>query len=120
MKPRVLISYFFGKETIPLGASNSLASRYSLTLWPASIFLFILPFTHSVALRLSSLAIAAAITFITWRTRPTPPIPFKLPLLLWAGMALLSLSWALDPAYTLGEIKNEIGYTCWLFLRFTA
>lgn len=97
---------------------SSFTARYSLALWPASIFLFILPFTHTVALRLSSLAIAAVITFITWRTRPTPPISFKLPLLLWAGMALLSLSWALDPAYTLGEIKNEIGYTMLAFFTF--
>lgn len=97
---------------------NPFVARYSLTLWPAAIFLFILPFTHSVALRLSSLAIAATITFITWSTRTTPSIPFKLPLLLWAGMAFLSLSWAFDPAYTLGEIKNEIGYTMLAFFTF--
>jgi hypothetical protein len=97
---------------------RTVTARYNLALWPAAIFLFILPFTHTVALRLSSLAIAAAIAFITWRSHPTPPIPFKLPLLLWAGMALLSLSWALDPAYTLGEIKNEIGYTMLAFFTF--
>lgn len=97
---------------------NSFVARYSLALWPAAIFLFILPFTGTVALRLMSLAIATAITFITWRTRPIPPISFKLPLLLWAGMALLSLSWALDPAYTLGEIKNEVGYTMLAFFTF--
>lgn len=97
---------------------NSFVARYSLALWPAAIFLFILPFTGTVALRLTSLAIATAITFITWRTQPIPPISFKLPLLLWAGMALLSLSKALDPAYTLGEIKNEIGYTMLAFFTF--
>lgn len=97
---------------------NPYVARYNLILWPGAIFLFILPFTHTVALRLSSLAIAAAVAFITWRTRPTPPISFKLPLLLWTGMALLSLSWAFDPAYTLGEIKNEIGYAMLAFVTF--
>lgn len=97
---------------------NSFLARYSPALWPPAIFLFILPFTGTVALRLTSLAIATAITFITWRTRSIPPISFKLPLLLWAGMALLSLSWALDPAYTLGEIKNEVGYTMLAFFTF--
>ena len=93
-------------------------ARYNLALWPAAIFLFSLPFTHTVALRLLSLAIAATIAFIAWRTRPTPPIPFKLPLLFWAGMAFLSLTWAIDPGYSLGEIKNEIGYTMLTFFTF--
>lgn len=97
---------------------NAFAARYSLALWPAAIFLFILPFTHTVALRLSSLAIAAAIAFFTWRARPVPPVSFKLPLLIWAGMAFLSLSWAIDPGYTLGEIKNEIGYAMLCFFTF--
>ncbi|MHB1292092.1 MAG: O-antigen ligase family protein, partial [Sulfuricella sp.] len=97
---------------------NSFAARYSLALWPAAFFLFILPFTHTVALRLSSLGIAAAIAFVTWRTRSVPPVPFKLPLLLWVGMALLSLSWAIDPAYSLREIKNEIGYAMVCFFTF--
>lgn len=97
---------------------NAFATRYSLALWPAAIFLLILPFTHTVALRLSSLAIAATITFLTWRARSIPPISFKLPLLLWAGMAFLSLSWAIDPAYSLEEIKNEIGYTMICFFTF--
>lgn len=99
---------------------NTFTARYSLTLWPAAIFLLILPFTHTVALRLSSLAIAATIALLTWRARTVPPIPFKLPLLLWAGMAFLSLSWAIDLPYSLGEIKNEIGYAMVCFFTFHA
>jgi O-antigen ligase len=97
---------------------NSFAARFGLALWPAALFLLVLPFTHTVALRLSSLAIAAAIVLFTWRSRPMPPIPCKPPLLIWAGMALLSLSWAMDPEYTLGEIKNEIGYAMLCFVTF--
>lgn len=97
---------------------NSFTPRHGLALWPAAIFLFTLPFTHSVALRLASLAIAAAIAFLTWRARSVPPIPLKTPLLIWAGIAFLSLSWAIDPDYTLGEIKNEIGYAMLCFFTF--
>ena len=97
---------------------NLLSARSSPALLPASVFLISLPFSHTVALRLLSLAIAVAITFITWRSRPTPPIPFKWPLLFWAGLATLSLSWATSPSYSLGEIKNEIGYTMLTFFMF--
>lgn len=97
---------------------NSFTTRFSPALWPAAVFLLILPFTHTVALRLSSLAIAAVIAFFTWRTRPMPSIPCKPSLLIWAGMALLSLIWAIDPVYTLGEIKNEIGYAMLCFFTF--
>lgn len=97
---------------------KTFAVRYSLALWPAAIFLLILPFTHTVALRLSSLAIAAAIALLSWRSRSVPPIPFKLPLLLWACMAFLSLNWAIDSSYSLGEIKNEIGYAMICFFTF--
>ncbi|MGE5027459.1 MAG: glycosyltransferase family 25 protein [Betaproteobacteria bacterium] len=97
---------------------NAFASRYHLALWPAAFFLLTLPFTHNVALRLSSLAIAAAIAFLTWRNRAVPPTPFRLPLLVWAGMAMLSLSWAIDPGYSLKEIRNEIGYAMICFFTF--
>lgn len=97
---------------------KAFAARYGLVLWPATIFLLILPFTHTVALRLSSLAIAVVIAFFSFHTRPIPPVSFKLPLLIWAGMAALSLNWAIDPDYTMGEIKNEIGYTMLCFFTF--
>ena len=94
------------------------SGHYNLTLLPAAIFLLSLPVTHTVALRLLSLSIAVAITLITWRFRFTPPIPFKLPLLFWAGIAILSLTWASNPYFSLGEIKNEIVYTMLTFAVF--
>ena len=97
---------------------HPISERYNLALLPAAIFLLSLPFTHTVALRLLSLSIAVAIALITWHSRSTPPIPFKLPLLLWVGIAVLSLTWASNPYFSIGEIKNEIGYTMLTFFTF--
>src|SRR5258706_9041757 len=36
------------------------------------------------------------------------------------AVAFLSLAWAVDPAYSLGEIKNEILYTMMAFVAFFA
>lgn len=97
---------------------NHLFSKNNAALLAAGIFLFILPFQHTTALRLLTLAIAAMLTLGTWRSRQTPPIPFKIPLALWGGVAVLSLGWAVDPTYSLGEIRNEIGYAMLAFLTF--
>ncbi len=82
--------------------------------------LFILPFPGTVALRLLCLAAAIIIAVKLWRRLDTPRIPCKPVLLAWAGLALLSLSYAVDPAYSLGEIKNELGYTMTAFVAFFA
>jgi O-antigen ligase len=84
------------------------------------LFLFILPFPGTVALRLISLGIAAITAALMWRRVAPPRIPLKLPIALWMAVSVLSLVWALDPQYSLGEIKNEIGYTLVAFLTFYA
>ena len=105
-------------ERLKLITMHHISERYNLALLPAAVFLLSLPFTHTVALRLLSLSIAVAITLFTWRSRSTPPIPFKLPLVLWAGIAVLSLTWASNPYFSMGEIKNEIVYTMLTFVVF--
>jgi O-antigen ligase len=55
-----------------------------------------------------------------WHRIAPPRIPLKLPISLWIAVSVLSLVWALDPQYSLGEIKNEIGYTMVAFLTFYA
>ena len=84
------------------------------------VFLFILPFAGTVALRLTALAVATIVAIIVWRNTSPPPIPCKLPIALWILVALLSLIWALDFKYSLGEIKNEIGYALIAFFSFYA
>ncbi len=82
------------------------------------LFLFILPFPGTVAVRLITLTVAAITAALMFRRITTPRIPLKLPIALWIAVSVLSLVWALDPQYSLGEIKNEIGYTMVAFLTF--
>ncbi len=89
-----------------------------LRLLPFAVFLFILPFPGTVALRLFGLGIGLILCAWTWHKEGFPLIPAKTAVLLWAGCALLSLATAIDPGYSLGEIKNEIGYAMAAYLGF--
>jgi O-antigen ligase len=87
-------------------------------LLPLAVLLFILPFPGTVTLRLLALAAALIVCASIWHEAGFPEVPAKTVLLLWAGCALLSLASAIDPAYSLIEIKNEIGYTMAAYLGF--
>ena len=87
-------------------------------LLPLAVFLFILPFPGTVALRLLALAIGLITCAWIWHKDGFPRIPAAMALLFWGGCAFLSLATAIDPAYSLGEIKNEIGYTVAAYLCF--
>ncbi len=87
-------------------------------LLPFAVLLFILPFPGTVTLRLSVLAAGLIACAWSWHKYGFPQIPARTALLLWAGCALFSLASAVDPAYSLGEIKNEIGYTMAAYLGF--
>jgi O-antigen ligase len=100
--------------------ANAAARRDALLCAPAALLLFVLPFAHVTALRQTALALTAAAAVWAWRRDPGPPVPLKLPLALWLGMALLSLAWARNPAYSLGEIRSEIVYGIVYFLAFFA
>lgn len=88
-----------------------------LRLFPLAIFLFALPYAHTVALRLTTLFVAGLIALLgPGRQFKSSDLPLKLPLVLWATMALLSVAWAQRPDYSLQEIRNEIGYSVVAFL----
>lgn len=87
-------------------------------LAPAGAFLFILPFSHTVALRLACLFLAAMVALqATWR-RERPDLPCRWPLVLWAAVCAVSLAWSIDPAYSRKELTNEVGYALLAFLTF--
>ena len=91
-------------------------SRSELALLaPAAVFLFVLPFPHTVALRLICLLAAAVIAVVLWRRFAPPPIPLKVPILFWAAVLLSSIFVAVDQPYTLRELRNELGYTLLAF-----
>jgi O-antigen ligase len=87
---------------------------------PFVVFLFILPFPGTVALRLMCLVAMALIAAFSWRSLAPPPVPCRWAIALWAGVVLASLVWAVDPAYSLREIKNEIGYSLAAGITFFA
>jgi O-antigen ligase len=87
-------------------------------LLPFAVFLFILPFPGTVALRLLALAGALLVSARSWHKEGLPQIPAKAALLLWLACALFSLISAVDPAYSLDEITNEIGYAMVAYLGF--
>ena len=91
-----------------------------LSLAPFAGLLFILPFPSTVALRLLCLAAAFAIAMFSWRRLAVPTLPARPVLLVWAAVAFASLAFAVDPAYSLGEIKNEVGYAMMAFVAFFA
>jgi len=85
---------------------------------PFAGLLLILPFPGTVAMRLLMLTAAFLVAVFAWQRFKTPAIPCRLALLLWAGVAVVSLAYAADPAYSLTEVKNEIGYAMMAFLAF--
>lgn len=90
----------------------------SLPLIPFLVLLAILPIPGTVALRLLCLAAAFAYAIYMWKRLAVPPLPCKPALAAWTLLALASLSYAIDPVYSLGEIKNELGYTMMAFVAF--
>lgn len=90
-----------------------LVGRYYLYLLAA--FILVLPFAHTVALRLTLLALLAACAVAVRLREATPALPLKWPLVAVATISVLSIAWAVDPVSSFGEVKNEIVYT---FLAF--
>jgi O-antigen ligase len=84
----------------------------------AGVFLFVVPMPHTVSLRLITLSLLVSASVILVRRRAMPTLPLKLPLILWASLALLSVIWAVNPTYSLNEINNEIVYTFLAFFVF--
>ena len=94
------------------------------TAWLQSLpflgLLLIIGFPNTVALRLACLFAAFIVAVVVWRRSAVPPVPCKAAIGLWAGLSLLSLLWAHDRAYSLGEIKVEILYSLMAYLAFFA
>lgn len=92
-----------------------------LTAAPA-LYLFILPFAHTTALRTAAFVLTMVSAIVVWREQRQSgshlSIPLTGPLALWAIVALATLPWAIDMRYSLSEIKSEIGYGILVYLAF--
>ena len=91
-----------------------------LFLIPFAALLFILPFPGTVAFRLLCLSAAFLLAILRWRQLTPATLPIKLPLIAWAIIAAASILYAVDPAYSLGEVKNELGYSIMAYVAFFA
>ncbi len=87
-------------------------------LLPFMLLLFILPFSGTVAFRLLCVALAFVYAMFVWRRSSVPQIPFLPVLLFWGATVLASLFYAVDPDYSLSEVKNELMYTMMVFIGF--
>ena len=85
-------------------------------------FLFVLPITHTVAIRTVSLGLLVLCAgYVWWRERPPlPPRSLLIAMAAWAGVAAATLLWTIDFEYSQGEFRNEVVYPIVAFLTFYA
>ncbi len=91
-----------------------------LLLFPFALFLIILPFPHTIVIRMLTLTLLFLIALrIWWIQRPyNEPLPGKRVIGLWVAVCLLSLTYAIDPVYSLKEMKGELLNTLGAFFAF--
>lgn len=101
------------KTTVP--AQDLLTTRYLLF---SALFLFVLPTNHTMALRMTFLFLGLIAALFALRKYGMPAVPIRAPLLAWIALALLSLTWSENPAFSWREIKGEIGFGMAAFFSF--
>ena len=87
------------------------------------VFLLVAPLAGSAGARLTMLILAAgALAAIAYRDREfvRGPLPRAVlaALALWAGIAIASVAWSVQPRYSLGELQGEILYGALAFSVF--
>lgn len=76
-----------------------------------AVYIWVLPVAHTIAVRHTAFFLLVLLTaWLGWRRALKLRLPLLLPWLIYAGIALWSLAYAIDPGYSQGEIKGEIGY----------
>lgn len=81
-------------------------------------FLFVLPVPHTATVRQVCLFVAVAISIVLIRRDGMPTLPLKTPFAVWSAVAGFSLVYAVNPKYSLGEIKTELLYSWLVFFVF--
>jgi O-antigen ligase len=90
------------------------------SLWLAALpalFLLLLPMRHSAAPN-TAITLGFLLALAVRRTLAPPPLPLKLPALIWAAVALLSLTTAVDVMRSFSDVKREVGYAIGCFATF--
>lgn len=91
-----------------------------LLLLSFALLLIILPFPGTIAIRMLTLTLAFFIAWrIWWVQRPhNEPLPGKRIIGFWVVVCLLSLTYAVDPVYSLKEMKSELLNSLAAFFAF--
>lgn len=87
-------------------------------LLAAALFLFILPTNHTQAPRMVFLFLGLVSALLALRKYGMPAVPIRWPLLAWASLALLSLTWSEMPAFSWKEFKSEVVFGMGAFFSF--
>jgi O-antigen ligase len=93
-------------------------SRHVALLLLGAVFLFVLPIPGTITVRLTCLFVGVVLAVLLVRREGMPYLPLKSVFLAWTVVAGLSLLYAVDPAYSLQEIKAEIVYAFLAFFLF--
>jgi O-antigen ligase len=76
-----------------------------------AIYVWILPIGHTIFIRNLAFFSLLGVTFwLTYRKEIKLSWPLLLPWAIYGAVSLFSLFYAINPAYSFGEIKKEIGY----------
>ncbi len=79
--------------------------------WLMAIYLCVLPIGGTIALRnFAFFSLIFLTLWSAWRYRLRLHLPLAAPWLLYGTVALISLTYAVDPLWSLGETKKEVGY----------
>jgi O-antigen ligase len=88
-------------------------------LLPPAVFLFILPFAHSIALRWSAALLTLGIA--AWQFLQGPRVPrlsAMTAFAFWALTLMLSLVWAVNPVDSFSELRVDVVYSLLMFFAF--
>lgn len=76
-----------------------------------SVYVIVLPIAHTIAIRhIAFFSLVLLTVWAAWKYRLKLYFPVAWPYAFYAVIALISVGYALDPHYSLSEVKKEVGY----------
>lgn len=114
-----------GKRRVAIHLSQRSSPHILAYAWlaPPAVYLFILPYAHSIALRWIAAGLTLAIAAWQWwhaqkRGPAMPQLPCRAAIAVWIGTLLITLPWARDPALSASEFRVDVAYSLALFFAF--
>jgi O-antigen ligase len=89
-------------------------------VYSATVYLFVLPFAHTIALRYLALLVTAVLSVMQWRYLLPPSVPAKPAFALWAMAIGMGVAVSPDFDYSIGEARVELLYAMSGFLAVYA